>query len=174
MFFFAISHGQNRGVLKKGKLDEREKFLNSIVDNLPQIKFAQFGVKNFEPVWGSNYYYYLSKSKMALNISRGSYQDYYSSDRISTLIGNGLLVFVNKNTKLNKIFSNKEVIFYNNNKDLIKKINYYTKNEKERIKIARAGYIKYHKFMNNKIVTKYMLSCLNFENIKKPFWADIN
>ena len=29
---------------------------------------------------------------MGLNISRGAYQNLYSSDRISSLIGNGLLV----------------------------------------------------------------------------------
>ena len=36
----------------------------------------------------------LSKSKIGLNISRGNYQKLYSSDRISSLIGNGLLVFL--------------------------------------------------------------------------------
>ena len=58
--FVAISHGQNRGILKKGKSDEREKFINEIISDLPQFKFAQFGLNNFEPVWGSNYYHYLS------------------------------------------------------------------------------------------------------------------
>ena len=71
---------------------------------------------NFEPIWGANYYYYLSKSKMALNISRGSYQNLYSSDRISSLIGNGLLSFYNKKLNL-KIIYNKEVVFL-----IIKKI----------------------------------------------------
>ena len=37
---------------------------------------------------------HLKKSKIALNISRGIYQKLYSSDRISSLIGNGLLVFL--------------------------------------------------------------------------------
>ena len=49
--FVAISHGQNRGILKKGKSDEREKFINEIISDLPQFKFAQFGLNNFEPVW---------------------------------------------------------------------------------------------------------------------------
>ena len=35
---------------------------------------------------------------MGLNISRGAYQKKYSSDRISSLIGNGLLVFINSKT----------------------------------------------------------------------------
>ena len=169
--FVAISHGQNRGVLKKGKSDERQEFINNIILNLPEIKFAKFGINNFEPIWGSNYYFYLSKTKMALNISRGKYQNLYSSDRISSLMGSGILVFVNKNTNFHKIFSKKEVVFYKNKKDLENKIRFFTKNNIERIKIAKLGYKKYHKSMNNLIVTKYMMSCLGLEKLKKPHWA---
>lgn len=168
--FVAISHGQNRAILKKGKIDERESLINQLIKNLPQSKFAQFGTNNFEPIWGSNYYHYLSKSKMALNISRGVYQEKYSSDRISSLIGNGLLVYVSEKTNFKKILTNKEVVYYKNNRDLLKKIMFYSKNDSKRIKIAKNGYQKYHKFMNNKIVSNYMFTCLNFNNDKKPFW----
>ena len=171
--FVAISHGQNRGILKKGKFDEREKFINEIILNLPQFKFAQFGINNFEPVWGSNYYHYLSKAKMALNISRGKYQNKYSSDRISSLIGNGLLVFLNQNTNFQKILTKKDVVYYTNKKDLISKIKYYQENDKQRVKIAKSGYKKYHKYMNNKIVCDYIMSCVEIIDIKKPFWHKI-
>ena len=139
--FVAISHGQN--YFKEGKTDERENFINKLIQNLPQSKFAQFGINKFEPIWGANYYHYLSKSKMALNISRGKYQNNYSSDRISSLIGNGLLTFINKNTNFYKIFNSKEVVYYKNFSDL-EKINFYSKNEKLRKKIAKAGHAKYH------------------------------
>ena len=171
--FSAISHGQNRGILKKGKLDEREQTIKNIIYNLPQIKFASFGMDKFEPVWGSNFYYYLSKSKMALNISRGSYQNLYSSDRISSLIGNGILVFLNKKTKFEKLFTNKEVVFYNNEKDLVDKINYYNTNNKIRIKLAKLGHKKYHKHMNNQIVSNYILNSVGLINCEKPFWHNI-
>ena len=171
--FVAISHGQNRGILKKGKKDEREKFINNIINNLPQNKFAQFGINNFEPIWGSNYYHYLSKSKMGLNISRGSYQNKYSSDRISSLIGNGLLVFINKKTNFQSILTQKEVVYYSGFKDLIKKIKYYSENERERQKIAKSGHDKYHKFMSNIVVTKYIMSCIGLESCVKPFWHKI-
>ena len=171
--FVAISHGQNRGILKKGKSDEREGFINKIISDLPQFKFAQFGLNNFEPIWGSNYYRYLSKSKMALNISRGKYQNKYSSDRISSLIGNGLLVFINQNTNFQNILSKNDVVYYKNKKDLIQKLKYYNSNYKQRIKIAKSGYEKYHKYMNNIIVSKYILSCVKLNNAKKPFWHKV-
>ena len=168
--FSAISHGQNRGILKKGKFDEREKFIKQLIFNLPEIKFASFGMDNFEPIWGANYYYYLSKSKMALNISRGSYQNLYSSDRISSLIGNGMLVFMNKKTKFEKLFTNKEVVFYKNQKDLIDKIKYYSLNNKIRIKFAKSAYKKYHNHMNNMIITNYILKSVELNNSRNPFW----
>ncbi len=171
--FVAISHGQNRGILKKGKFDEREKFINDLIRELPESKFAQFGMNNFEPVWGSNYYYYLSNTKMGLNISRGAYQNKYSSDRISSLIGNGLLVFINSKTNFNKILSNKEVVYYKDKNDLVKKIKYYIKNDKSRIKIAKAGYIKYHKHMSNIIISNYIMSCVNLKKFKKPYWHNL-
>jgi glycosyltransferase involved in cell wall biosynthesis len=172
--FVAISHGQNRGILKKGKSDEREEFINKIISDLPQFKFAQFGLNNFEPIWGSNYYHYLSKTKMALNISRGKYQNKYSSDRISSLIGNGLLVFINHNTNFQNILSKKDVVYYKNIKDLTKKLKYYNTNDKQRIKIAKSGYEKYHKLMSNIVVSNYMLSCTGLDNSKKPFWHLMN
>ena len=172
--FVAISHGQNRGILKKGKSDEREKFINELISDLPQSKFALFGLNNFEPIWGANYYHYLSKTKMALNLSRGKYQNKYSSDRISSLIGNGLLVFLSEKTKFQKILSSNDVVYYKNKKDLINKIKFYKNNDKARIKVAKSGYYKYHKFMSNKIISKYIMSCVNLDKTKKLFWHNIN
>lgn len=168
--FVAISHGQNRGILKKGKFDEREKFINELISDLPQLKFAQFGLNNFEPIWGYNYYHYLSKTKMALNISRGKYQKKYSSDRISSLIGNGLLVFIHHKTSFHKILNSREVVYYKNKKDLLKKIEFYKNNDKARIKIAKAGHAKYHNHMNNLVITNYILKCVGLNNSKNPFW----
>ena len=107
---------------------------------------------------------------MALNISRGKYQNKYSSDRISSLIGNGLLVFINEKTNFRKIFSNKEVIYFKNKKDLINKIKYFKLNDAERIKVAKAGYKKYHKYMNNIIVSNYIMTTAKLSNYTKPFW----
>ena len=107
---------------------------------------------------------------MALNISRGSYQNLYSSDRISSLIGNGLLVFISKKAKFEKLFTTKEVVFFNNKKDLTNKINYYSANDKIRIKFAKTAYKKYHNHMNNLVITNYILKCVGLNNSKNPFW----
>ena len=104
---------------------------------------------------------------MALNISRGRYQNLYSSDRISSLMGNGLLVFLDKKTGLQKIFKDKkDAVFFKDKKELINKINYYLQNDKERINIARNGCLKYHRKFSNTHVVKFILSELKFINNK--------
>ena len=86
------------------------------------------------------------------------------------MIGNGLLVFINKKTNFQSILSQKEVVYYSGLDDLMKKIKYYSENDKERQRIAKSGHNKYHKLMSNIVVTKYIMSCVGFENNKKPFW----
>ena len=132
-----------------------------------EFKFTSFGFNNIEPIWGSNYFFHLTKSKLALNISRGKYQKLYSSDRISSLMGNGLLVFLDKKTGLQKMIKDKkEAIYFNNKKELTYKIKYYLKNDKQRVKIAKNGCLKYHKKFSNTNVVKFILSELGFRNDK--------
>jgi len=165
--FIAISHGQNRAILKKGKSDEREDTFSYAIKNLNQFKFASFGINNINPIWGSNFFYHLKRSKIALNISRGSYQKMYSSDRISSLMGNGLLVFLESKTGLTKMFkNNKDVVFFKTNADLVKKIKFFLKNDRLRKNIAKNGCIKYHKKYTNLHVARFILSKLKLSNHK--------
>ena len=169
--FFALSHGVHRGILKYGKTDHRENFLQSLIKLNNKIKFHFFGLNGRQPIWAENFKIELSKSKMALNLSQGSPVKFYTSDRFAQLVGNGILTFVDVNTQLDKLFSNNEVIFYKNIKDLSFKINKYKSADNLRRRIARNGMIKYHKYMNSKIICKYIISkTFNLNNRKKFFW----
>ena len=151
---------------------ESEKFINELISDLPQLKFAQFGLNNFEPIWGSNYYHYLSKTKMALNISRGKYQNKYSSDRISSLIGNGLLVMIDEKTKFGDFFNNNEIILYKNIQDLANKINEYSNNDKARKIIAKNGRDKYFKYFNSTIIADFIINKSFNKNKKNYYWEN--
>ena len=143
-----MSHGVHRGILKKGKFDVRENFINELMDLLPNVKFDVYGMEEKQPIWADQYLKSIANSKMALNLSQGDPVKYYSSDRISQMVGNGLLTFVDKKTELNDFFSNNEIIFYNSSSDLANKINKYNKDDKSRIKIAKAGRDKYFRYFN--------------------------
>ena len=97
---------------------------------------------------------------MALNLSRINNVKYYSSNRIASLIGNGILTFVDINTKLNDFFNNEEVVFYKNISDLSNKINYYKVNANKRNRIAKKGKQKYFRIFNNKIISDYICARL--------------
>ena len=53
--FFAMSHGVHRGVLKKGKFDEREIFIEKLKKLTPNIKYDLYGMNNRQPIWADNY-----------------------------------------------------------------------------------------------------------------------
>ena len=82
-------------------------------------------------------------------------------------------MFINKNTNFQKILSKNDVVYYKNRKELISKLKYYNTNHKKRIKIAKSGHEKYHKHMSNIIVANYILSCVELDNSKKPFWHSV-
>ena len=155
-----MSHGVNKGVLRKNKIDVREPFVKKLIQNNPNIIFDIYGYKNKQPIWSHDFYEAIYKSKMALNLSRINNVKYYSSNRIASLIGNGILTFVDINTKLNDFFSNEEVIFYKNIKDLSEKIKFFKENKKKRETIAKNGKDKYFRIFNNKIISDYMCALL--------------
>ena len=155
--FYAMSHGVNRATLKKGKIDSRINFLNTLIKKIDNINYDFYGFENKEPIWGNNFYKALVSSKMGLNLSRGLPTKYYSSNRIASLMGNGLLTFIDKKTQMNDFFNSNEIVFYDNISDLSEKIKFYKINEKARIKIAKNGKKKYFKLFNELKTTKYII-----------------
>ena len=155
--FYAMSHGVNRAVLKSGKIDNRVNFLNKLVKKSDGIKFDLYGFGKQEPIWGNDFYKSLLNSKMALNLSRGKPTKYYSSNRIASLMGNGLMVFIDQKVKMTNFFSSKEIVTYNDIDDLADKIKFYKKKNKSRIKIAKKGKSKYFKLFNETKISKYII-----------------
>jgi glycosyltransferase involved in cell wall biosynthesis len=155
--FYAMSHGVNRATLKKGKIDSRIHFLNNLIKKLENIDYDFYGFQNKEPIWGNDFYKALVNSKMGLNLSRGLPAKHYTSNRIASLMGNGLLTFVDKRTELNDMFNKNEIVMYENINDLTNKINFYKKNDNLRSKIGAAGRKKYFKLFNELKTTKYII-----------------
>ena len=155
--FYAMSHGVNRAVLKAGTEDTRVEFLDKLVKKIPNIKYDFYGFSNKQPIWGNDFNNHLINSKMGLNLSRGKPTKYYSSNRIASIMGNGLLTFVDEKVQMNDFFTKNEIIFYKNINDLAEKIKFYSINDKLRGKIAKNGKEKYFKLFNETKITKYFV-----------------
>jgi len=168
--FFAMSHGVHRGILKKGKFDERENFITKLQGLIPNVRFDLYGMKNHQPIWADNFINALSNSKIGLNLSQGKPSKYYSSDRFAQLIGNGLLVFIDEKTKFNHFFNKNEIVTYKNVYDLAKKISKLNQNDKLRKKIARNGHKKYFRYFNSTIIADFIIKKTFGNNKTKFFW----
>lgn len=151
--FIAISHGQHRGILKNDFVDDRVKIIEKLTK---KISYNIFGYKN-NPVWGQSFFDELNKCAMAINLSRGKPIKHYSSDRIASLMGNGLLTFIHKNYQYDDFFDPSEIVFYKDINDLNKKILYYKNNPKLLKMTAYKGYKKAHEIFNNKIISDYIV-----------------
>ena len=172
--FFALSHGVHRGILKKGKHDERADFVNKLINKTPNVKFDLYGINNIQPIWADSYLKSIANAKMGINLSRGNPIKYYSSDRITQLVGNGLLTFIHEKTYYNNFFSNDEIIFYNNVSNLSEKIQKFAKDDFLRKKIAKKGKEKYMKYFNSTLVAKYILEKTFDKNSKQKYYWEKN
>ena len=155
--FFALSHGVHRGVLKTGKYDDRSEFIKNLLRNTSDVKFDIYGLEKVQPIWADQYFKTISNSKMGLNLSRGKPIKYYSSDRLTQIIGNGLVTLIDEKTQYNNFFTDKEMVFYKNISDLSEKIMKLSKDEKLRKNIGRNGKIKYLKYFNSDLVAQYII-----------------
>ena len=163
--FFAMSHGVHRGILKKGKFDEREIFLKKLEKKINNIEYDFFGYKKKEPLWANDFLESIKNYDMGLNLSRGKPIKYYSSDRIVQIIGNGLLCFIHKDTRLFEIIPKNCAVYYKDINDLVKKINFYKKNIKKLKKIADNGRKFYNLNFNSTVVSQFILD--DVFNLKK-------
>ena len=169
--FFALSHGVHRGILKKGKYDDRAVFINKLMKNTNNIKFDIYGLKRIQPIWADHYFKTISNSKMGLNLSRGKPIKYYSSDRLTQIIGNGLVTLIDERTQYNHFFNNDEMVFYKNISDLSEKILKLSKDEKLRKKIGKKGKNKYLKYFNSNLVAKFIINkTLDIRDRNKYLW----
>ena len=169
--FFALSHGVHRGVLKTGKTDDRIQFLNKLKSMTPNVKFDLYGIDKVQPIWADHYFKTISNAKMGLNLSRGEAIKYYSSDRITQIVGNGLVCLIDQKTGYQDFFNKNEMVFYKSVSDLSEKIIKISSDDKLRKKIARNGKKKYMKYFNSDLVSEYIINkSLEIKTNKKYLW----
>ena len=169
--FFALSHGVHRGILKSGKIDDRINFLNKLQSITQDIKFDFYGINKIQPIWADHYFKTIENAKMGLNLSRGKAIKYYSSDRITQIVGNGLVCLIDEKTQYRDFFDDSEMVFYKNISDLSEKISKISGDEKLRKSIAKKGKIKYMKYFNSTLVADYIINkTLDRNDKKKYFW----
>ncbi len=169
--FFALSHGVGTGKLRKKntlkeKKDPRVKFMDSLKKKLHNVNFNFFGMNGIQPVWASNFDRNIKDCYMGICLQRRPLLKYGLSDRIVQYLGNGLMVFIENETQYYDILKpNDEAVYFDSIEDLSEKIKFYKQNKYKAIQIAHNGHKKMHRDFNERVVTNYMLDCLNYKDI---------
>ena len=145
--------------------------MKNLKELAPNIKFDIYGINKVQPIWADHYFKTISNAKMGLNLSRGEAIKYYSSDRITQIVGNGLVCLIDEKTQYKDFFNDKEMVFYKNVNDLSEKILELSQDEKRRKLIAKKGKNKYMKYFNSNLVANYIINkTFDLKNSTKYLW----
>ncbi len=124
---------------------------------LSSLRFEIRGMLGNPLVYGEAYDRLLGRARMALNISKENESPLYSSDRISQLMGNGILTFIPESTGLRKIIADDEAVFFSNYEDLRDKILHFHAHDDLRIETAEKGRLAAHGRFSSERVAGFMV-----------------
>jgi hypothetical protein len=138
--------------------DDRYPLIVSLHEKLKnQMRVDTYGIYGHAPVWGDAYDRVLANSKMGLNLNRFEDWPWYSSARISQLMGNGILTFVWDKGDMRHFFTDDHVAFFKNEEDLIAKAIEFNTDDEKRRTVAAAGRAFYHEHFSGQRIVQYMV-----------------
>lgn len=137
--------------------DARRELLDALMPRLdPQVRLGFFGMGR-PLVLGRDYEEAIAASKMGLSINRFENWKWYASDRITHLMGNGVLTFQYDGNQMQDFFDDRETVYFHTPAELADKIAYFNAHDDERRAVAAAGRAKYHRLFNAQRVLRYMV-----------------
>lgn len=154
--------------------NERAKLIEYINKNIKSdIKTKYIGHNKESVVIGERYLSAIAKSKICINHNRDFTLKYewYTSDRLMHIIGNGSFPLSTKIINGEDFFEDK-LEYYESYEELISKVHYFLDNEKERSEKSQWLRTRVHSLFNSKRVAKYILSLLNddLKDLKTYEW----
>ena len=153
--------------------EARKDLIDALVPKLPAgMHVGFFGMGGHPPVVGRAYEETLAVSKMGLSLNRYEGWKWYASDRITHLMGNGLLTFQYDGNDMTDFFAEDETVYFHGVDDLAEKIAFYQAHDEARRAVAGKGRAKYHTLFAAQRVVKYMVEAVLGETFSEPYeWA---
>ena len=152
--------------------DARKILLEELLPRLaPSVRLGLFGMGR-PLVVGRAYEEAIAASKMGLSINRFENWKWYASDRLTHLMGNGLLTFQFDGNQMQDFFTEQETVYFHTSEELADKIAFYQAHDDARRRIAGAGRAKYHLLFNAQRVLRYMMEAVLGEPFSETYeWA---
>ena len=121
-----------------------------------KINYHIFGLYGHQPKWNFEFNNELKICKTALNLSRGGPTKYCSSNRIASLMGNGVLPFIDSKIRYQDFFDNDEIETYSSSSNLISKLTKITSSDSKLIKRSRNAKKRYFDIFECRIIADYI------------------
>ncbi len=138
--------------------DDRYPLVKRLHDMLDaELRFDSFGMHGHAAVWGKHYDDALAGSKMGLNLNRFEGWYLYSSDRISQLMGNGILTFLSDKNHLQRFFGEESAAYFSDFDDLVRKIRLFQSDDDLRRQTAANGQSFYREHFSGERVVQYII-----------------
>ena len=136
---------------------ERSETLREIEAKLgKKLKLGIFGSLNRSGIYGHEKEHVLSHSKASLNLTRlPEPMKWYSSDRIASLMGNGLLTCTRAEADLHEIYCKDSMVYYKNTELLIDQVANALESDQWK-ELAKNGWQVNHERFNTKRITAFM------------------
>lgn len=128
-----------------------------IRERLPDLKFDVRGLFDIPGVYGAELFDVLAQAKMGLNISKRNNVYLYSSDRMSQLMGCGVLTLIDRRTRFGEIFGADELVTFDGDEEMLDKIDYFRKHDDERKAIAEKGWRRAHDIFSERVVSQWIV-----------------
>jgi glycosyltransferase involved in cell wall biosynthesis len=152
---------------------ERRRFLEQLVEALPDAELGIFGSLGNSPVFGAQKERIFAESRMALNLNRQNTVELYSSDRIAQLTGNGLVVLTPEAKGFEQLFSRDEVVYFRDVGDLAAQVRRLKADDAAAIEIARAGWQRAHECYSTRNVAAFIVALtMRDEHYRQFPWSD--
>lgn len=150
-------------------LKERTAICDAIRTALPELRFQTPGM-GAPSVFGAELFDLLRRSKMGLSLNRRDDVPFYASDRMSIMMGCGLLTFVDRRTRFHDIFGPDELVSFDGVDDLIAKLRYFQLHGEERRAIARRGWAHIHDIFPETRVAAWVVDATLSDAPAPPPW----
>ncbi len=158
---------------RPAQTDNRKEVMAKLMPKIdPKLRLGFFGMGGRPQVVGRAYEEAIADSKMGLSINRFEGWKWYASDRLTHLMGNGLLTFQYAGNSMQDFFSDEETVYFRDVDELAEKVAWYNVHDDSRRVVAAAGRRAYHRLFNAQRVLKYMVETLAGEAHSEPYeWA---
>lgn len=141
---------------------ERRETLQQIEAKLGKtLKLGIFGSLERPGIYGQEKERVLARSKASLNLTRlPEPMKWYSSDRIASLLGNGLLCCTREEADLHELYGSDSMLYYRNTEDLIEQLEETLASDAWRT-VAKGGWQISHQHFNAQTITARMLDFID-------------